>query len=51
MTLRYQIDTLISHLLSLPPLDQDETVNVFETLIKEVDTLVTLSFEPTIPLR
>jgi hypothetical protein len=51
MTLRYQIDTLISHLLSLPPLDQDETVNVFETLIKEVDSLVTLSFEPTIPLR
>jgi hypothetical protein len=51
MTLRCQIDTLISHLLSLPPLDQDETVNVFETLIKEVDTLVTLSFEPTIPLR
>jgi hypothetical protein len=51
MTLRYQIDTLISHLLSLPPLDQDETVNVFETLIKEVDTLVTLSFEPTTPLR
>jgi len=51
MTLRYQIDTLISHLLSLPPLDHDETVNVFETLIKEVDTLVTLSFEPTIPLR
>jgi len=51
MTLRYQIDTLISHLLSLPPLDHDETVNVFETLIKEVDNLVTLSFEPTIPLR
>jgi hypothetical protein len=51
MSLRYQIDTLISHLLSLPPLDQDETVNVFETLIKEVDTLVTLSFEPTTPLR
>jgi hypothetical protein len=51
MTLRYQIDTLISHLLSLPPLNQDETVNVFETLIKEVDTLVTLSFEPTTPLR
>jgi hypothetical protein len=51
MTLRYQIDTLISHLLSLPPLNQDETVNVFETLIKEVDNLVTLSFEPTTPLR
>ena len=51
MTLRYQIDMLISYLLSLPPLDHDETVNVFETLIKEVDTLVTLSFEPTIPFR
>ena len=51
MTLRYQIDTLISHLLSLSPLDQNETVNVFETLIKEVDTSVTLSFEPTTPLR
>jgi len=51
MKLREQIDVLISHLLSLPPLNQDETVNVFETLIKEVDTLVTLSFEPTTPLR
>jgi len=51
MTLRSQIDALISHLLSLPPLDHDETVNVFETLIKEVDTSVTLSFEPTLPFR
>jgi hypothetical protein len=49
MALRNQLDTLISHLLSLPPLDQDDTVNVFETLLKEVDTSVTLSFEPTTP--
>ena len=51
MTLRNQIDTLISRLLSLPALDQVETVNVFETLIKEADNSVTLSFEPTIPTR
>jgi hypothetical protein len=51
MELRDQIDALISHLLSLPTLDQAETVNVFETLIKEVDTSVTLSFEPTMPFR
>lgn len=51
MTLRNQIDALISYLLELPTLDQDETVNVFETLIKEVDTSVTLSFEPTVPFR
>jgi len=51
MTLRNQIDQLISHLLSLPALDQVETVNVFETLIKEADTSVTLSFEPTMPFR
>jgi len=51
MTLRNQIDQLISHLLSLSALDQVETVNVFETLIKEADTSVTLSFEPTMPFR
>jgi hypothetical protein len=38
-------------LLSLPRLEQSETVNVFETLIKEEDTSVTLSFEPTTPFR
>jgi hypothetical protein len=32
-------------------LDQDETVNVFDTLIKEADTSVTLSFEPMTPFR
>jgi len=51
MTLRNQIDELISHLLSLPALDQAETVNVFDTLIQEADTSVTLSFEPTMPFR
>ena len=51
MALRLQIDELISLLLSLPGLGQSETVNVFETLIKEEDTSVTLSFEPTIPFR
>jgi IS30 family transposase len=35
MILRNQVDALIAHLLSLPPLHQDESVNVFETLIKE----------------
>jgi hypothetical protein len=51
LALRLQIDALISHLLSLPGLSQAETVNVFETLIKEEDTSVTLSFEPTMPFR
>ena len=51
MALRLQIDALISHLLSLPGLGQSETVNVFETLIKEEDASVTLSFEPTMPFR
>lgn len=51
MTLRNQIDKLISRLLSLPVLDHTETVNVFETLLEEVDTLVTLSSEPMIPFR
>jgi hypothetical protein len=51
MTLRNQIDALISYLLALPTLDQDETVNVFDTLIKEADTSVTLSFEPMTPFR
>jgi hypothetical protein len=51
MDLRNQIDQLISQLLSLPRLDQSETVNIFETLIMEADTSVTLSIEPTIPAR
>ncbi|MFZ2098017.1 MAG: hypothetical protein WAV05_15395 [Anaerolineales bacterium] len=51
MTLRNQIDVLISHLLSLPTLDRTETVNVFETLIKEAQASVTLSIDPTTPFR
>lgn len=51
LSLRLQIDELITRLLSLPNLEQSETVNVFETQIKEVQTSVTLSFEPTIPFR
>ena len=51
LALRLQIDELIARLLSLPRLEQSETVNVFETLIKEEDNSVTLSFEPTIPFR
>jgi hypothetical protein len=37
LTLRSQIDDLISQLLALPTLDHSETVNIFETLIQEVD--------------
>jgi len=51
MNLRNQIDALISLLLSLPTLNHAETVNVFETLIKEAQASVTLSFEPTKPFR
>lgn len=51
LALRSQIDALIALLLSLPVLDKTETVNIFETLTKEVDTSVTLSFEPTISIR
>jgi hypothetical protein len=51
LVLRSQIDTLIAQLLSLPVLDQSETVNIFQTLIKEADPSVTLSIEPTIPFR
>lgn len=51
MALRSQIDELISQLLSLPGLDLSDTVNIFETLIKEADLSVTLSIEPTMPLR
>ena len=51
ITLRNQIDTLITQLLDLPSLDKTETVNVFDTLIKEADSSVTLSFEPTMSFR
>jgi hypothetical protein len=51
MDLRNQIDGLIAHLLSLPTLNHAETVNVFETLIKEAHAPVTLSVEPTTPFR
>lgn len=51
MNLRNQIDLLISRLLSLPALKNAETVNVFETLIKEAHASVTLSFEPVMPFR
>ena len=50
LILRNEIGQLIDRLLDLPPLDNSLTVNVFETLIKEVDSSVTLSFEPTIAL-
>jgi hypothetical protein len=43
MTLREKIDLQITRLLSLPVLDKSETVNIFETLIQEADTSVTLS--------
>lgn len=51
ITLRSEIEKLIEHLLELPVLAKTETVNIFETLIKEADTSVTLSFEPTMVLR
>ncbi|MFN2233490.1 MAG: integrase [Anaerolineales bacterium] len=51
LVLRSQIDALIAQLLSLPVLDQSETVNIFHTLIKEADFSVTLSIEPTLPFR
>lgn len=37
LVLRRQIDQLIAQLLSLPILDRSETVNIFETMLKEVD--------------
>ena len=51
LVLRSQIDALIAQLLSLPVLDQSETVNIFQTLIKEADPSVTLSIEPTMTFR
>jgi len=51
LALRLQIDDLIARLLSLPILEQSETVNVFETLIMKEETSVTLSSEPTRPVR
>lgn len=51
ITLHSQIDSLISQLLELPVLEKTETVNIFETLIKEADSSVTLSVEPTMSFR
>jgi hypothetical protein len=51
MALRTQIDELISQLLSLTSLGQSETVNIYQTLLKEADSSVTLSIEPSIPFR
>lgn len=51
ITLHNQIDSLISQLLELPVLDKTDTVNIFDTLIKETDSSVTLSFEPTMAFR
>jgi hypothetical protein len=51
LALRSQIDQLITRLLSLPVLDHTETVNIFQNFLKEADPLVTLSFEPTTPVR
>ncbi|MBK5109687.1 MAG: hypothetical protein JJE12_16245 [Anaerolineales bacterium] len=48
MNLREKIDLQITRLLSLPVLDKSETVNIFETLIQEADTSVTLSFDLTL---
>ena len=51
LLLREEIGQLIDQLLNLPALAQSETVNVFDTLWKEVDSSVTLSFEPTMIVR
>ena len=51
VNLRYEINTLITVLLSLPCLDKSETVNIFTTFIKENDISVTLSNELTKPSR
>jgi len=51
LLLREEIGQLIDQLLDLPALARSETVNVFETLMKEVDSSVTLSFEPTMTVR
>jgi hypothetical protein len=37
LTLRSAIDDLLSQLFALPTLDHSETVNVFETMLQEVD--------------
>jgi len=51
MNLREQIDLQITRLLSLPVLDKSETVNIFETLIQEADSSVTLSNDLMITVR
>ena len=51
MNLREQIELQITQLLSLPVLDKSETVNIFETLIQEADSSVTLSNDLMITVR
>jgi hypothetical protein len=51
LALRKQIDELIGQLLILPVLKQSQTVNIFETLLKEADRSVTVSNDLTIPVR
>lgn len=51
LRLREQIDTSIYQLMALPLLDRSETVNIFETLLKEADRSVTLSSDLTLPVR
>jgi len=51
MNLREQIDLQITRLFSLPVLDKSETVNIFETLIQEADSSVTLSNDLMITVR
>lgn len=51
IVLRQRIESLIIRLQELPLLDDRDTVNVFETLIMEADSSVTLSFEPTMSPR
>ena len=51
MTLRDQIDLQITGLLSLPVIDKSVTVNIFETMIKDVDISETLSNDLTITVQ
>ena len=51
LALRKQIDDLITQLMSLPGFDQTDTVNIFQTMIKEANRSITLSSEPTNPVR
>lgn len=49
--LRQQIDMLISYLWTVSPPNRKRTVNVLNTLRKEMNSPVTLSLEPFIPVR